>query len=374
MSGYIWYSSGSDVSGPKIAGALGFSHGKKTPKLAGLGVLVGWGCKPETRQMYDPKKIRAAVENGSLRILNYPQQVTAARNKLGLLNRIREGGLAVPGMIDIKGVTPNEAPAVLRSAVDEGTLHLPCVGFNEFHKGKPVFCWTKEDLDQVAKINKSRKKGAIKLHYFRSLFHGTEYRIHVFRDEALCAEIKVLAQDPVEATAKSLFGRLKKKVEGEVKATEGELRMVVDELASDLLRGPSHLQRSVQHGWEMTDVALEEVPADVISSAISALDAVGLDMGAVGVIFEEDQAIVTNVIAAPGLDDAKLKLYTDAIQEFVGDDGASAKKGEAAPKKAVSASKGEDQASQEIIARLTRKVRTGRISQKKAEELLAALE
>lgn len=368
MSGYIWYSAGSDVSGPKLAAALSFNHGKKTPNLAGLDVLVGWGCKPETRQTYDPAKIKSAVQAGSLRILNYPEEVTEARNKINTLVRLRGAGLAVPGLADTRYYSTDNVFSTLEVAVDKGTLQLPCVGFNEFHKGRPVFCWTKEDLKQAVENHKSTT-AEHQIHYFRSLFHGTEYRVHVFRDEALCAEVKVLAKDPIGATTKSIFERLKRRGPKEVKTTEGELRSIVEELATDLLRGPSHLQRSVQHGWEMTDIPLEQVPAAVISSAITALDVVGLDMGAVSVILEGDQGIVTNVTTSPALDDAKLTLYAEAVKEFVGNKNKAEKK-EDSPKKV----KKEGHASQEILARITQKLRTVEISQTKAEELLAALE
>lgn len=271
--------------------------------------------------------------------------------------------------MSIKDQSPAAIVEYLSKTVDDGSLALPCMGFNEFHKGKPVFCWTKEDLEQVVAINKSRKKDAVKIHYFRSLLQGTEYRVHVFRDEALCAEVKKLSKDPVEATAKSLFGRLTKRASKHKKAlsaTEEELRWVVDELVSDMLQGPSHLQKSVQYGWELEPVDMGTLPPEVISTAINALDAAGLDMGAVSVVQEENSAVVTNIISAPGLDDAQLQFYTEAIEDF-----AASKPAEKKDKEATVAS---DDASTEIIAKLTRKVRLGKLSQEKAEELLKALE
>lgn len=370
MSGYIWYSLGSDVSGPKLAEALGFTHGKKTPGLKDLQVLVGWGCKAESREKYNPETIKTAVANGELRVINHPVNITAARNKLALLQALHAANIQVPGFVDIRNATAAGVVDFLSSEIDIGHMTFPCVGFNEFHKGKPVFCWTKEDLEQVAAINKSRKKDAVKIHYFRSLLQGTEYRIHVFRDEALCAETKVLSADPIETTAKSLFGKLTKRARKDkinLGATEQELRWVVDELAADLLRGPSHLQKSVQHGWELQATDLGQVPAAVISTAINALDAAGLDMGAVSVVFEENSAMVTNIISAPGLNEAQLQFYVEAVQDFVAAE-PSEKKG------APAGEEGEPTASTDIIAKLTRKVRLGKISQAKAEAILAELE
>jgi hypothetical protein len=369
MGGYIWYSTGSDVSGPKLAASLDFSHGKKTPKLKEVNVLIGWGCKGESRERYDPEAIKHAVADGHLRVINYPAAISAARNKMNLLTQLHATGIRVPGYVSIKDHAAAAVVEYLSKCVDDGSMTLPCVGFNEFHKGKPVFCWTKEDLEQVVSINKSRKKDAIKIHYFRSLLQGTEYRVHVFRDEALCAEIKKLSKDPIEATAKSLFSRLTKrasKSEKKISATEEELRWVVDELVSDLMQGPSHLQKSVQYGWELQPVDMGTLPPEVISTAINALDAAGLDMGAVSVVQEENSAVVTNIISAPGLDDAQLAFYTEAIKDFAGS--------ETSEKKGKEAKEASDDASSEIIAKLTRKVRLGKISQAKAEEMLKALE
>jgi hypothetical protein len=369
MSGYLWYSTGSDVSGPKLAEALGFAHGKKTPKMEDISVLVGWGCKAEDREMYRPEKIKAAVAASTLRVINYPAAVSAARNKMKSLMTLQEAGLQTPGMVNISDLTPSAALNSLETAIDNGSLSLPCVGFHEYHKGKPVFCWTKEDLSKVLGKKKTKKDEG-NLHYFRSLLQGTEYRVHVFRDEALCAETKILSKDPVEATAKSLFARLSKRAKTDkksLKATEQELHWVVGELASDLTRGPSHMQKSVQHGWELVPTDLDAVPADIISAAINALDAAGLDMGAVSVVHEENSAVVTNIISAPGLDDAQLLFYVEAIKDFSKSD-ASEKK------EKVAGVKEEDVASTEILAKLSRKVRLGKLSQAKAEEMLKALE
>ena len=76
----------------------------------------------------------------------------------------------------------------------------------------------------------------------------------MFRDSALCAETKKLSSDPLGATAKSLLERLSKQAKRNKKkitATQTELNWIVNELAADLLRGPSHLQKSVQLGWEL---------------------------------------------------------------------------------------------------------------------------
>jgi hypothetical protein len=364
------------VSGPKLAEALSFSHGKKTPKMDTTAVLLGWGCKAESRERYDPAKVAAAVEKGTLRIINYPEAITGARNKLALLTKLSEAGITVPGFISLKNQTAASLPEFVQGEIEAGHLTFPCVGFNEGHRGKPIFCWTAEDLEQVVKVNKSRKKGAIKIDYFRSLLQGTEWRIHVFRDSALSSEVKTLAKDPIRSTADSLMRKLTRRAEKNeipITATTADLEYVVGELAADLTRGPSHLQRSTQHGWELQDVATGDVPAEVVAAAINALDAADLDLGAVSVVLEENTPVVTNVITAPSLSDAQLTAYADAISEFADETSRVAKKKK---KKSVAtgAEEGGPTASPELIARLSRKVRMGKISKDRAEEMMALLE
>jgi len=370
--GYVWYSTGSSETGEKLAAALGFDHGKKTPNLPKFPILFGWGCKAESREKYDPAKVDAAIENGSLRVLNHPKALSSARNKLGLLTRLREAGHHVPGFVSIKGVSAMKLVAEMKSAVDDGVITFPCVGFNETHRGKPMFCWTMEDLNQILTANKNRARSAIKIDYVRSLVQGTEYRIHVFRDEGLCAEVKVLANDPTAATAASLLTKLKKrqeKTEVPLNATQDELQFVVSQLASDLVRGPSHMLRSVQHGWEMKPIAVGEVPAEVVVAAINALDTAGLDVGAVSVEFIEGSAVISNVVSAPGLSEEQVGLYVAAIKSFSKAGGS--KKVKPGANKAVNA--GEGKATREIIGKITRKVRLGDVSQKQAEAILESL-
>ncbi|MBD3260772.1 MAG: hypothetical protein GF334_03710 [Candidatus Altiarchaeales archaeon] len=375
MSGYVWYSSGSDVTGPKLAEALDFHHGKKTPDFDKLDILVGWGCRAESRQKYNPEDLRSKIAQGEIRVLNHPSHISQARNKLALLTKLQAKGIRVPAFINVAGRHPSAGISMLRKAVDEGELILPCLGMNQFHKGRPVFCWTKEDLEKVV-LEGATKEGGGNLHYFRSLLQGTEYRIQIFREEALGIEVKALSKDPVAASASNLLAELKKQNQEATQATEGEIRIVVSMLAEDLLRGPSHMLKSVQHGWEWREIAAHHVPAQAISTAISAIYKSGLDMGAVNVVMEEGQPLVTNVISAPGLDEKMLSAYVAAIKDFAkgGVQRKKKKENPAAADEAAAAAAGSEGARPELIAKITRKLRLGNISEEQAEEILKALE
>ena len=60
LEGYVWYSAGSNESGPLLAERLGFRSGNKTPIFERFNIVVGWGCKPGTK--YASGKLAKLVE------------------------------------------------------------------------------------------------------------------------------------------------------------------------------------------------------------------------------------------------------------------------------------------------------------------------
>lgn len=363
MNGYVWYSFGSDTTGPKLAEALGFKFGKKTPDLAGLEVVVGWGCKPGEK--YNPELFKQRIQAGDLRVLNTPEAVDANRDKLALLLRLQEKKVATPGLVSLDKKDPAVCLMALDLALKNGVLSYPIVGMSNTHKGEPYFCHTREDVAAaVASIVK--EKG---IFYFRSLCAGTEYRIHVLRDTAILAQIKASAKNPLDATVKSMMDDLKHSFEREeklpfpipdVRAQE----WIIKQFAPEMLRGPSQLLKSVSRGWSLEDCPLSTVPKFVIEEAIKAVDAANLDLGVVSLTIDEKVARVTNVTTAPALTEKHLPIYVAAIKDF-----AMAKKAKA---KAPAAKAEVDTAPQELIARLTNKIRG--LSRKKAEAVLSVLD
>lgn len=382
MSGYVWYSYGSDVSGPKLAEALGFASGKKAPNFDEVDVLVGWGCKPRD---FPEAQLQQLVAQGQLRVLNRPEAVNQNRDKMSMLQGLTDAGIAVPGMILVAGDSTAAAFHKVAEALDKGEIDFPLVGFNRYHRGGPRFCYTIEDVraacaEAAAKAGSGKKNG---VDYFRSFCPGTEYRIHVFRDLAVSAQTKVLAEDPEAQMVESLTGLLAKRDAKRKKAKEGtrsllpekpKLEWVLRELAGEMLIGPAHLQRSVGRGWNLQDVPVGEVPKVAAAEAIKALEAAGLDIGAVSVTVAEESARVTNITSAPALGNAQLKALVAAFKDFTDgklDEGSKSKKKAAAKSEDVPDG---DRAKPEIIARLTRRLRLGKITQQEAEEMLSKLE
>jgi hypothetical protein len=362
MTGYVWYSFGSDTTGPVLAEALGFEHGKKTPRLADVDVVVGWGCKRGKKYVYED--FAARVKAGQLRLLNTVEAVDRNRDKHASLAALHAGSVSVPGFRSLVGASgfKNRLGAA-KDALSKGDVAFPLTVHTTTHNGHPQFCYTVEDL-ATAVANKETA------HYIRSFCPGTEFRIHVFRDTALFAQMKDLTGEPIEACTRHLQSKLAKEIKrgnqpkGTVLPEPQAMEWVVKTLAAEMLDGPNHLQRSVTRGWELVDVSLDNVPELAVLEAIRAVEVLGLDLGAVSVTVESKEvARVTNVTTAPALNEAQMVHYVEAIQEFCG-------AAEEKPRKKAAASKAKP--GRELIATLTRKVRG--LDKERAEEVLRQLE
>jgi hypothetical protein len=368
MSGFVWYSFSSDVTGNKLAEALGYTSGKKAGDLKALRILLCWGCKPSDK--FDPKKLAALVAERKLRVINPPASIEANRDKVAFLKEMEAAKLPVPGYVASKVGGTEALIDRVHDSLKKGTIMFPLIGHSTLHKGDPFFCHTEEDVRAAVHVMGGDMRQA---HYFRSFCPGTEYRVHVFRDEALAAQCKILDRDPVKACSEDLMAKLKKKAAKEeqpIEIADGHLEWVVKQMAGELLNAASHLQRSVKRGWVYADSPLDQVPDIAISLAISAMEAARLDLGAVSIVVDGKTARVTNIQTAPSLTDDQLGLYVAAVRDFAGTDIEAAPSRKA--KSGKTAAREEESAGVELINRLMRKLSDG-ISKKAAEEALKTL-
>lgn len=362
--GYVWFSYGSDKSGPALAEAVGFESGKKTPNPEEFENIIGWGCKAGSK--YERSQFRKAIASGKLRVLNSVEAVEANRNKFESLAKMEAAGVMTPGFIQVGADGVEEVSrAVLR-----GSLALPLLGLTFRHKGNARYFYTMEDL-----ASGPATQG---LEYFRTFLPGTEYRIHVLRDMVILAQRKELVKDPVEACAENLSKRLNKKCQAspelarvltkDLRDTK-TLRLVLEEVAEDLVASPNQIQRSVNQGWSLVDVPLAEVPDKVKQEAIRVIDALGLDLGAVSVTMDEkdpnSRAAATVVTTGPSLSDEHLQVYGQVIRDFTA---TSAGREE----KTVQHRETEKKVPKELLAKLTSKVAD--LSEREARRLLKFLE
>ncbi len=366
MSGFVWYSYGSDKTGPILGQALGFEAGKKTPDFHRYDVVIGWGCKPGTK--YDSEALAQLIAQNQVRLLNHPETVALNRDKLGTLKILRDLGLSVPGFLEFDPKRPAVAGGTLiPHALEQGEISLPLVILTRHNKGEPVFCYTLEDVKAALKGNSKKKDPYC---YARTFDQGDEYRIGVFRDGALYAQKKDQGEDPVEATMKTLIARAKRHIKKSGMAgfnIHHDTALLVAEIAAkELVSSASQLKKSVKMGWRWLDWGMDLVPAEVASLAIEAVDTAKLDMGAVSISHTDGVARVLSITTAPGLSEEQMGLYVAEILNFVNHDG---KTKDLATKKAA---KKRSLASPELVARLYQRVKG--LSADKAEEVLQSLE
>lgn len=363
---FVWYSNASDETGKALAEDLGYESGRKTPDFSDISALVCWGAKGGTK--YDPEKLNGRIKSGDLRILNHPERVDFNKDKLWMMGRLKERDIPVPGFVDLSSMPVDEKRSAIEKGIEAGLIDFPILLMNRNNRGQPAFVYTMNELesslDRWSAIDPSDR---MNLDMARSYTHGVDYRIHVFRDTVIWGQRSQPAADPGASLAKALRKKLlrrAKQKEFKVAASDQDIDFIVQELADDLLLGPHQFQRTVGRGLELVDVATGQLPEKVVSTAIAALDAVELDMGAVNLSWDEGSARVTNVISYPGLSDEQRQAYVSAIQEFV--------KIEKPQKKATKKqNKDLSSAPPELIAQLTRKIKT--LSGKQAAELIADL-
>jgi len=363
MSGFVWYSYGSDKTGPILGQALEFEAGKKTPDFKRYDVVVGWGCKPGTK--YDSESLAQLIAQNQVRLLNHPDTVAANRDKLATLQKLKELGLSVPGFLEFDPKRPQVAAGTLiPHALEAGEIALPLVILTRYNKGEPLFCYTIEDVAAALKGNSKKENPYC---YARSFDQGDEYRVHVFRDTALCAQKKDQSEDPRTGLIEGLTQKIKKRARKDgAHIDEGSVVYAVSCLAVELLGSAAQLKKSTKMGWRWLDWGMDLIPAEVAALAIEAVDAAKLDMGAVSISHVDGVPRVLSITTAPGLSEEQMGLYVAEILSFVNNDG---KTKDLATKKEA---KKRRLASPELVARLYRKVKG--LSAEKAEEVLQSLE
>lgn len=111
---------------------------------------------------------------------------------------------------------------------------------------------------------------------------------------------------------------VKKKHEYRVHVFEGEVIDVQQKKKRTDAEAVDYQIRNVANGWVYCRDNID-VPASVCSESVAAVDALGLDFGAVDVIWNEkqQQAYVLEVNTAPGLEGTTLERYQEALEALL---------------------------------------------------------
>lgn len=244
------------VKGSKSAKALvqslqpGAIIKKETTPLVGSKLLLNWG----------KSNIRFNLSGAT--VLNKPEAVKNASNKLSALNIMKQAGVSVCDFTtDIN---------VAKSWITEDNRIVLCRTLLKSNSGKGiVLAKTVEELVPAPLYTKYVRK-------------SSEYRLHVFNGEVI---------DFVE----------KKKRQGYNELTPGFNKYV----------------RSYENGWVMTrqDVCVSDV---IKQQSVQAVACLGLDFGAVDVVVSsyDGTAYVLEVNTAPGLQGSTIESYKSAIKRW----------------------------------------------------------
>ena len=306
MAKHIWYSNGTDVTGRALGDALNLTSTREKPRLAAGDVLVGWGTKTEA-----DVTIPAGVH-----ILNHPNAIRANRNKFTALTLMKANR-------DLAGHVANFCKAdQVERKIAANEMSYPLFGRKNFHQGGSGLwiCLSKASL-----------RGAIEdgAQYFQSCIDiVTEYRLHVFEGRIMYAVKKT-----ENATEAGWVAQRKEKVEDYANKNHVQINAATLDYALKVIfkeqQLPDRAVRSNHRGWKFAQVAVNTLPASLVSVATNAVKAIGLDFGAVDCAIDSNSnAWIIEVNSGPGLEGTTLEKYTEVLRskiaEFEAADAAAA--------------------------------------------------
>lgn len=200
-------------------------------------------------------------EIAKCQIINAPVAVSKAANKLTFFKAMAEAGVSVPPF--------TESPEAVAEALKEGKIVVARTILNG-NSGAGIVL-----LEGDAEIVKAPL-------YTEYVPKKEEYRIHVFRGEVVDVQRKARRKD----------------------VEDGLVNWKIRNLAG---------------GFIFARNAIGDVHKDVLEQATKAVEAIGLDFGAVDVIFNDKQkkAYVLEVNTAPGLSGTTLEGYVQRFKELV---------------------------------------------------------
>lgn len=192
----------------------------------------------------------------SINVLNEPLLVTIAANKLGCLVALQEGQVSVPEFT----VKKDDLKDKKGLWVARKLLNASC------GKGIVLFDPSEDEIPDAPLYVKYVKK-------------KDEYRVHVFRGKVIDVQQKKFKKGNAENTNFQI--------------------------------------RNHANGWVFCREGVEAPPV-VEAVALDAVSTIGLDFGAVDVIWNEKKqcAYVLEINTAPGLEGTTLQKYVEAIKEY----------------------------------------------------------
>lgn len=307
---YIYYSGATDVTGKKLQEGLGITGGNKKPTKKSLQMVIGWGAKTKEKVTF-PKGVK---------VLNHPDAIKHNRNKFEALKTMaavlnKNGAQHIPTLVSAEEV---------KARIADGTVNYPLIGRKKYHQGGKGF-W---ECPTVAQLDAAINAGA---HHFQPIVAvKDEYRLHVFDSKVIHAVKKVQrTEDDFKAAfiedelnrQKTLWEKNNTGAFNEDQAREMLRRQADNAVAG----GPNMLLRSNKLGWKFSIV--KKYPEALVTVAAKAVEALGLDFGAVDCCVDVDgNPWIFEVNSGPGLEATSLEKYLAAFEDAIGEKKTAAKK------------------------------------------------
>ncbi len=245
---HIYPYSPDSASAKALAEALGIKRAKREGKALKTDVLINWGCSKIDREIV------------SEQIINKPEAVAKASNKLETFKALKEGG-STPEFTESR----EEANRWLAG----GVIVVARTILNG-HSGAGII---------IVDPDKEKEVPEAKL-YTRYVPKSEEYRVHVFQGKVIHCQRKARNKE------------------------------VADDQVNWQVRNHSN-------GFIFAHVGVKIDPVGVMA-AIDAVHALGLDFGAVDLIFNrlKNKYYVLEINTACGLEGTTLERYVQAFKEL----------------------------------------------------------
>jgi glutathione synthase/RimK-type ligase-like ATP-grasp enzyme len=299
---YLYYSGATDKTGAALAEALEIQGGRTKPK-AGNVLVIGWGAKT-----------KEACNLGKAEVINHPDAIRVNRNKFTALQLMQKAKVSV---------APFAAAENIMAELDKkkgGTIGLPLVGRTNYHQGGGNFftCLTQTHVKETISIlnNKLKKKG-----YFQNYIDiESEFRLHVVNGEVIYAQRKVPRDNLKQAHVDDQLDKISRMAEKKGQKLDKDTLEFALGYQGDKIAGQDLIIKSNTRGYKFSNVALKNVNKDLAAEAIKALEALGLQFGAVDCCLDTDKkAWIIEVNTGPGLEGTAFKNYVAAFSKMIND-------------------------------------------------------
>lgn len=297
---YIYYSGATDKTGVLLAEALSIKGGKSLPG-GNQRIVIGWGAKTKDK-----------VNLGKAVVINHPDIIRTNRNKLTALQLMEKAKVNVAPFI------PADAIVGELAKKKGAKVSLPLIARTNYHQGGANFftCLTSTHVNEVIAIlkNKLKKKG-----YFQDYIDvKEEFRLHIVDGNIIYAQRKVPRSNMKEAHVTDQMDKIKRMAEKKgVELDEASLKFAM-EYQGGKKAAPDLIIKSNTRGYKFSSIKPANVNKALTSEAIKAVEAVGLQFGAVDCVVDTDgKPWVIEVNTGPGLEGTSFKSYVAAFSNMI---------------------------------------------------------